>query len=176
MPSVVLTGGRARRVPAKRRRRVGSVKLPRLPKTKRTRPVVAIKSAGTATASERAALQNLAQRLQRGNFAQWRSANTNSSPAVTVAAQNAAVTGSPTTATDLITGTTASATPISGSGIRRRRSSARKRRGLKGGFFPGLIPLLAAAIGAIPGIAGTAVGIASLKEQQRQFNKMYGNK
>lgn len=175
MPSVVLTGGRARRVQAKRRRRVG-VKIPRLPKTKRTRPVVAIKSPGTATASERAALQNLAQRLQRGNFSHWRSANSNTSPAASTAAQVAANSGAPATATDLITGTTASATPISGSGRRRRRATYRKRRGLKGGFFPGLIPLIAAAIGAIPGIAGTAVGIASLKEQQRQFNKLYGNK
>lgn len=182
MPSVVLTGGRARRVPAKRRRRVG-VKIPRLPKSRRTRPVVAIKSPGTATASERAALQNLAQRLQRGNFTHWRSANTNSSPATNTAAQSAATSGQPTTAIDLITGTTASATPISGTGRRRRRTAYRKRRGLKGGFFPALIPLIAAAIGAIPGIAGTAVGIASLKEQQRQFNeqqkqfnRMYGNK
>lgn len=176
MPSVVLTGGRARRVAAKRRRRTG-IKVPRLPKTKRTRPIVAtIKSPGTATASERAALQSLAQRLQRGSFSHWRSATT---PSVSnVAAQAAAASNSPSTATDLITGATASAVPISGTGrsIRRRRRQAsnKKRRGLKGGFLPALIPIIAAAIGAIPGIAGTAVGIASLKEQQRQFNKIHG--
>lgn len=173
MSSVVLTGGRARRVPAKRRRRVGaSVKIPKLPKSKRTRPVVAIRSPGTASASERAALQNIAQRLQRGNFAHWRSAT-----APTAAAQAAAATNAPATAVDVITGTTASAAPISGSGSRRRRRLAgRKRRSMKGGFLPGLIPLIAAAIGAIPGIAGTAVGIANLQEQKRQFNKMYGNR
>ena len=41
--------------------------------------------------------------------------------------------------------------------------------------MPALIPIIAAAIGAIPGIAGTAVGIASLNEQKRQFNQMYNN-
>lgn len=171
MPSVVLTGGRASRVSAKRRRRAGQIKIPKLPKTKRTRPVVAIKSPATASASERAALQNLAQRLQRGNFSHWLPASG------TAAAQAAASTGRTVTATDLSTGSTSTAVPLSGSGRRRRGSSRRvSKKQLKGGFLPALIPIIAAAIGAIPGIAGTAVGIANLQEQKRQFNKMYGNK
>lgn len=187
MPSVVLTGGRARRVAAKRRRRVGTVTLPKLPRSagKRSRPVVAVRSPAAASPAERAALQSLAQRLQRGNFSHWRSANTGA--ATQAAAQAAASSGAPATAVDLTTGTTATATPLTGSGRARKRATASRRKrsktALRGGFFPALIPLIAAAIGAIPGIAGTAVGIASLKEQQRQFNeqqkqfnRMYGNK
>nr|WJJ54613.1 MAG: pX protein [Otus scops adenovirus] len=170
MPSVLLTGGRARR--GSSRRRIRLPKLPRAPRRRRA-PVV-LPTTATASASERAALQNLAQRLQRGNFNSWRSANTSASPAAKEAAQLAAVTGAPATATDLVTGTTARAVPLTGSGRRRKRVGS--KRTLKGGILPALIPIIAAAIGAIPGIAGTAVGIASLKEQQRQFNKMYGNK
>lgn len=183
MPSVVLTGGRARRVAAKRRRRVGTINLPRLPRSssKRSRPVVTVRSPVTASAAERAALQTLAHRLQRGNFSQWRSATT---PVQKAAAELAANTGSAATATDLSTGTTVRATPLSGTGRRVKRTNRKRaKRTMRGGFLPALIPIIAAAIGAIPGIAGTAVGIANLKEQQRQFNeqqkqfnKMYGNK
>lgn len=127
----------------------------------------------TASASERAALQNLAQRLQRGNFTAWRSADP--SVAAAEAAKAAASTGSQAIVRDLTTGTVAEAEPLSGNGLRRRLGVGRRRRTMRGGFLPALIPIIAAAIGAIPGIAGTAVGIASLKEQQRQFNKMYGN-
>ncbi|WPS63617.1 pX [Aviadenovirus phalacrocoracidae] len=167
MPSVVLTGGASRRSKVKRKRRSGStlVTFPKLPRaSKRSRVSVAIRPPPTASASERAALQNIAQRLQRGNFTAWRSA-----------AHTAAATGSPVTATDSATGTTVHAVPIAGSGVRSRRKTPKRsrRKTLRGGILPALIPIIAAAIGAIPGIAGTAVGIAQLKEQQRQFNEMY---
>ncbi|QJC19253.1 pX [Duck adenovirus 4] len=181
MPSILLTGGKASRK---------KVRLPKLRTGRRRRSApVALPSTATATASERAALQSLARRLQRGNFTAWRSADYRTgSPAAAEAVRAAAQTGGPATATDLSTGTTAHAVPMSGTGTRRRARTAarrstsrRSKRQLKGGFLPMLIPLIAAAIGAIPGIAGTAVGIASLKEQQRQFDeqqkqfaKMYG--
>ncbi|APY28352.1 pX core protein precursor [Psittacine aviadenovirus B] len=177
MPStILLSGSGARRRRSTRKRQVQLPKLPRAGRRK-ARPAL-IPTTATATASERAALQSLAQRLQRGSFAAWRSANYGS-PAAQEAARLAAQTGAPATATDLVTGTTVSATPLGGTGSRRRRrkTSTRTRRPrshLRGGFLPALIPIIAAAIGAIPGIAGTAVGIASLKEQQRQFNRLYG--
>lgn len=175
MPPVVLTGGARARTTSKRRRRSSIITLPKLPRSSRRSRPVNIRSPTAATDSERAALQSLAQRLQRGNFSAWRSANA----AQQTAAQTAAATGQVSTATDLLTGTTATATPLSGSGARRvrRKAVARRRRAtpLKGGFLPALIPIIAAAIGAIPGIAGTAVGIANLKEQQRQFDRMYGS-
>ncbi|WEM05568.1 pX-t141aa [Fowl aviadenovirus 4] len=141
MPAVLLTGGRAasKRKFSTKQRRKKAVSVPKIRSRSgkrsgvRKRSSISVPVSGTASASERAALQNLAQRLQRGNYA----------------------------------------VPLTGTG-RRRRTGA--RRSMRGGFFPALIPLIAAAIGAIPGIAGTAVGIASLKEQQRQFNKLYGNK
>lgn len=43
---------------------------------------------------------------------------------------------------------------LGGSGLRRRRAVHRR---LKGGILPALIPIIAAAIGAIPGIASVAV-------------------
>lgn len=166
----MLTGGRARRVSRK-------VRIPKLPKgRKRRAPAPIIPSTATATASERAALQNLAQRLQRGDITAWRNATPSSSTLANEAAKAAAFTGRPSTATDLLTGNTASAVPLTGSGVRRRARKPTKRRQLKGGILPALLPIIAAAIGAIPGIAGTAVGIASLQEQKRQFNKMYGNR
>ncbi|QEJ80773.1 protein X [Southern Psittacara leucophthalmus aviadenovirus] len=173
MPSVLLTGGR-RRAP-----RTKKVRIPKLPKARRRRaqPIL-LPSTATATASERAALQNLAQRLQRGDISAWRSANYAPNGVATEAAKLAAATGRPATATDIVTGATANAVPLSGTGPKRsrRRGSATKRRAMKGGFLPALIPIIAAAIGAIPGIAGTAVGIANLQEQKRQFDKMYGDK
>ncbi|QFX65714.1 pX [Mastadenovirus porcusquartum] len=42
---------------------------------------------------------------------------------------------------------------LKGRGVNRRR----RRRRLRGGFLPALIPIIAAAIGAIPGIASVAV-------------------
>ncbi|BCZ16701.1 core protein precursor pX [Aviadenovirus bubonis] len=174
MPSVLLTGGRSRRASGRRR-----VRLPKLPRpSRRRRAPVVLPTTATATASERAALQSLAQRLQRGSFSHWRSATNSSNSTPTVAreaAHAAAATGSPATATDLMTGATARAVPLTGSGRRRCKRSTRSRT-MKGGFLPALIPIIAAAIGAIPGIAGTAVGIANLQEQKRQFNKMYGKK
>lgn len=189
MAAVLLTGGRSRRrrtsgstrrFPSastrRRRRRVSAVTVPKIrSRTRRRRGAAAALSAassstaGLASASERAALQNLATRLQRGNFTAWRSADP--SVAATEAARAAASTGNTALVEDLSTGITAEATPLTGTGRRRRVS----RRSLKGGFLPALIPIIAAAIGAIPGIAGTAVGIANLQEQKRQFNKMYGN-
>ncbi|QJP03677.1 pX [Aviadenovirus cerasi] len=201
MPAVVLTGGRVvgkRRAASSSSRRRSRVSFSKFrcggsrsrrgassgsSKRSRTSSSVTVPSPATASPSERAALQNLAQRLQRGQFTAWRSANY-PSPAASEAALAAASSGAPATARDLTTGTTATAVPVSGSGgVRRRRrhggsgSRRSRRRGkqLKGGILPALIPIIAAAIGAIPGIAGTAVGIASLKEQQRQFNKMYNN-
>ncbi|AXB73007.1 pX core protein precursor [Psittacine adenovirus 1] len=176
MPStILLSGSGARRRRSTRKRQVQLPKLPRAGRRK-ARPAL-IPTTATATASERAALQSLAQRLQRGSFSAWRSANYGS-PAAQEAARLAAHTGAPATATDLVTGTIANATPLGGTGTRRRRKTStrtrRPRTNLRGGFLPALIPIIAAAIGAIPGIAGTAVGIASLKEQQRQFNRLYG--
>ncbi|WXH80955.1 MAG: pX protein [Psittacine adenovirus 12] len=176
MPSTILLSGSGGR--RRRSSRIRQVRLPKLPRAgkRKARPVT-LPATATATQSERAALQSLAQRLQRGNFSAWRSANY-TSPAAQEAARLAAQTGAPATATDLVTGTTASATPLQGSGRRRpRKSSTRSKRcrnSLSGGFLPALIPIIAAAIGAIPGIAGTAVGIANLKEQQRQFDRLYG--
>ncbi|AGX93339.1 pX [turkey adenovirus 5] len=176
MPSVLLTGGRtARGKKRASRRRVKVPKLPRGARRKRGLSSAVATTVQTATASERAALTNLARRLQRGNYATWRPADY-TSPAVSEAAKAAVSTGSAASAQDLNTGTLARAVPLTGSGTRRRRKPATRRRPLKGGFLPALIPIIAAAIGAIPGIAGTAVGIANLKEQQRQFDKMYGNK
>ena len=193
MPAVVLTGGRSasRRRSSVSRRKLTVPKLRTRRRSRRgassaskrkTSPLVTVPSPATASPSERAALQNLAQRLQRGHYTAWRSANY-PPPAASEAALAAASSGEPATARDLTTGTTAVAVPLSGSGsVRRRRTSVtgsgtrRSRKQLKGGILPALIPIIAAAIGAIPGIAGTAVGIASLKEQQRQFNKMYNQK
>ncbi|ANJ02342.1 X protein [Fowl aviadenovirus D] len=199
MPAVVLTGGRTarpnRRASTASRRRLPASKLRATRRTRRSvngskkkrspNVAVAVPSPTTASAAERAALQNLATRLQRGQFTAWRSANY-PAPAASEAALAAAQSGAPATARDMTTGTTATAVPVSGAGIacstRRRRNGVSggrtRRRGkqLKGGILPALIPIIAAAIGAIPGIAGTAVGIASLKEQQRQFNKMYNQK
>ncbi|ANA50317.1 pX protein [Fowl adenovirus 8b] len=195
MPAVVLTGGRVaagkrrssaaattsrRRMPASKLRstrgRARRGALNGSSKRKGRLPSVAVPSPATASAAERAALANLATRLQRGQFTAWRSANY-PAPAASEAALAAAKSGAPATAKDLTTGTTATAVPVSGSGA-SRRSRTRRRGGkqLKGGILPALIPIIAAAIGAIPGIAGTAVGIASLKEQQRQFDKMYNHK
>lgn len=44
-------------------------------------------------------------------------------------------------------------------GVTGRRSRRGRRRGrrLRGGFLPALVPIIAAAIGAIPGIAGVAI-------------------
>ncbi|AWO77106.1 pX [Tree shrew adenovirus 1] len=54
--------------------------------------------------------------------------------------------------------------PVSTATRRRRRgrlSGGRvSRRRLKGGFLPALIPIIAAAVGAIPGIASVAVQAA----------------
>lgn len=174
MPSVLLTGGRTRSSRSKK------VRIPKLPKSRRRRaPQVVLPTTATATASERAALQNLASRLQRGDVTAWRTANGGPNAVVNEAARMAASTGRPATAVDLNTGTTANAVPLTGSGTRSRRSrthrASTRRKNMKGGFLPALIPIIAAAIGAIPGIAGTAVGIANLQEQKRQFNKMYGN-
>lgn len=190
MAAVLLTGGRSRRrrtsgstskrrfpSSSTRRRRRVSVSVPKIRSRRRRRGVSAASSVlgasssapGLASASERAALQNLATRLQRGNYTAWRSADP--SVAASEAARAAASTGNTALVEDLSTGITAEATPLTGTGRRRRVS----RRSLKGGFLPALIPIIAAAIGAIPGIAGTAVGIANLQEQKRQFNKMYGN-
>ncbi|AIE77220.1 pX [Duck adenovirus 2] len=162
MPSVVLTGGRAKR------RRSSIIKLPRLPKRKRTKYVTVKNPSGSAEA-ERAALQTLAQRFQRGSYGGLKST-------VNEAARTAAAYGTPVSATNVITGHSAHAVPLTGSGLKKIRRSSRKarvskRKRLRGGIFPALIPLIAAAIGAIPGIAGTAVGIANLKEQQRQYNE-----
>ncbi|AZI71481.1 L2 mu:pX:11K [Fowl aviadenovirus A] len=175
MPSVLLTGGRTAK--GKKRASRRRVKVPKLPKGARRKraSVTPVPTVATATASERAALTNLARRLQRGDYAAWRPADY-TSPAVSEAARAAASSGSPATARDLATGTLARAVPMTGTGGRRRKRTATRRRSLKGGFLPALIPIIAAAIGAIPGIAGTAVGIANLKEQQRQFNKIYGDK
>ncbi|ADM53799.1 pX [Turkey adenovirus 1] len=185
MPAVVLTGGRVRRSAGKARSRRRKVRVPKAGRRGRAskRSPVLVPSTSTATPAERAALQNLATRLARGQYASWRPAEY-TSPAVQEAAKAAASSGSSATARDTSTGTTAQAVPLTGGarGLRRRlagcASSSKGRRGrrsLKGGFLPALIPIIAAAIGAIPGIAGTAVGIASLQEQKRQFNKMYGN-
>lgn len=165
---MVLTGGRSK----SKRRRSSTVALPRIPRIRKRPRYVSVKNPSGTAESERAALQSLAQRFQRGNFSNWRSAVTEA------AAKTAAVTGSPASATNLATGQTAHAVPIAGAGInssRRRRARVIRRstrnRSMKGGFLPALIPIIAAAIGAIPGIAGTAVGIANLKEQQRQYNE-----
>nr|WGL40803.1 major core protein [Tawny frogmouth aviadenovirus A] len=185
MPNLVLTGGRARRSASRRtssRRRPAALRLPKLPRGARGRrrraaASVSVPSVATASASEREALRNLAQRLQRGNYAGWRTADTPTA-AASEAARTAAATGQPAVAMDLQTGSVSQAVPLSGSGRRRRTttsSGGRKRKSLRGGFLPALIPIIAAAIGAIPGIAGTAVAVANLKEQQRQFNKMYEN-
>ena len=192
MPAVVLTGGRIsvgkrrsaaaattsrRRMPASKLRstrgRARRGGLNGSSKRKSRSLAVSVPAPATASSAERAALANLATRLQRGQFTAWRSANY-PAPAASEAALAAAKSGAPATARDLTTGTTATAVPVSGSGA-TRRSRTRRRGGkqLKGGILPALIPIIAAAIGAIPGIAGTAVGIASLKEQQRQFDKMY---
>ena len=194
MPAVVLTGGRIS--VGKRRSAAATTSRRRMPASKlrstRSRArrgglngssrrksrslAVSVPAPATASSAERAALANLATRLQRGQFTAWRSANY-PAPAASEAALAAAKSGAPATARDLTTGTTATAVPVSGSGATRR--TRRRRRGgkqLKGGILPALIPIIAAAIGAIPGIAGTAVGIASLKEQQRQFDKMYNHK
>lgn len=168
MPAVVLTGGRS-----KSKRRRSSVSLPRLPRIRKRPKYITVKNPSGNAESERAALQSLAQRFQRGNFTGWRSAVTET------AAKSAAATGSPVSATNLTTGQVAHAVPLLGSGIRRnkrRRVNSNKNKNrrnstLRGGFLPALIPIIAAAIGAIPGIAGTAVGIANLKEQQRQYNE-----
>lgn len=48
---------------------------------------------------------------------------------------------------------------LAGSGLRLRRRRAVHRR-MKGGFLPALIPLIAAAIGAIPGVASVALQAA----------------
>ncbi len=45
---------------------------------------------------------------------------------------------------------------MAGSGLNRRRRRAMRRR-LSGGFLPALIPIIAAAIGTIPGIASVAL-------------------
>lgn len=45
---------------------------------------------------------------------------------------------------------------LSGKGLRTQR----RRRCLRGGFLPALIPLIAAAIGAVPGIASVALQAA----------------
>lgn len=46
-------------------------------------------------------------------------------------------------------------------GLRGRGASGRPcRRTLRGGFLPALIPLIAAAIGAVPGIASVALQAA----------------
>ena len=195
MPAVVLTGGRIsvgkrrsaaaattsrRRMPASKlrstRSRARRGGLNGSSRRKSRSLAVSVPAPATASSAERAALANLATRLQRGQFTAWRSANY-PAPAASEAALAAAKSGAPATARDLTTGTTATAVPVSGSGATRR--TRRRRRGgkqLKGGILPALIPIIAAAIGAIPGIAGTAVGIASLKEQQRQFDKMYNHK
>lgn len=177
MPSVVLTGGRAKR------RRSSVIKLPRLPKRKRTKYVTVQNPTGNAEA-ERAALRTLAQRFQRGSYGGLKTT-------VNEAARAAAAIGAPVTATNVMTGQSAHAVPLSGGAKKRKRTarsrSTKRAKRLRGGFFPALIPLIAAAIGAIPGIAGTAVGIANLKEQQRQYNeqmklqreqmeRLYGNK
>lgn len=182
MPSVLLTGGRTRK-----RKRGSRLKLPRLPRGRTRRPrAIAISSPVTASDAERAALQQLATRLQRGSqWTQWRSANSNTGGTVGLAARAAAQTGQPAVAHNPSTGTTSEATPmeIGGGRVARSRrgkrasaSGTRRSRRLKGGFLPALIPIIAAAISAIPGIAGTAVGIANLQEQKRQFNKVHGNK
>lgn len=196
MPAVVLTGGRIsvgkrrsaaaattsrRRMPASKlrstRSRARRGGLNGSSKRKSRSLAVSVPAPATASSAERAALANLATRLQRGQFTAWRSANY-PAPAASEAALAAAKSGAPATARDLTTGTTATAVPVSGSGATRRSRTRRRRGGkqLKGGILPALIPIIAAAIGAIPGIAGTAVGIASLKEQQRQFDKMYNHK
>ncbi|SMG83447.1 pX [Bottlenose dolphin adenovirus 1] len=43
---------------------------------------------------------------------------------------------------------------------RKRSRKNMRRRALRGGFLPALIPLIAAAIGAVPGIASVAVQAA----------------
>ena len=194
MPAVVLTGGRIsvgkrrsaaattsrRRMPASKLRSTrGRARRGGLngssSKRKSRSLAVSVPAPATASSAERAALANLATRLQRGQFTAWRSANY-PAPAASEAALAAAKSGAPATARDLTTGTTATAVPVSGSGATRRTRRRRGGKQLKGGILPALIPIIAAAIGAIPGIAGTAVGIASLKEQQRQFDKMYNHK
>lgn len=50
---------------------------------------------------------------------------------------------------------------------RRPRRSLRSRRRMRGGFLPFLIPLAAAAIGAIPGIASTIISAEALKREKR---------
>lgn len=42
-------------------------------------------------------------------------------------------------------------------GKRSRRGRRRRGRRIRGGFLPALVPIIAAAIGAIPGIAGVAI-------------------
>lgn len=52
---------------------------------------------------------------------------------------------------------------LNGTGLRRRKRSScckRRRRGMRGGILPALIPIIAAAIGAVPGIASVAVQAA----------------
>ncbi|UYD40944.1 core protein precursor pX [Fowl aviadenovirus 2] len=159
MPAVVLTGGRTaranRRASTASRRRLPASKLRATRRTRRSvngskkkrspNVAVAVPSPTTASAAERAALQNLATRLQRGQFTAWRSANY-PAPAASEAALAAAQSGAPATARDMTTGTTATAVPVSGAGIacstRRRRNGVSggrtRRRGkqLKGEFYP----------------------------------------
>ncbi|AFD10568.1 pX [Simian adenovirus 18] len=49
-------------------------------------------------------------------------------------------------------------TGLAGSGLRRRRRAVHRR--MKGGILPALIPIIAAAIGAIPGVASVALQAA----------------
>ncbi|AKC34849.1 pX [Skunk adenovirus 1] len=52
-------------------------------------------------------------------------------------------------------------TRFTGAGRRRKRTRGmRCGRRMKGGFLPALIPLIAAAIGAVPGIASVALQAA----------------
>ncbi|UKI59082.1 ORF14 protein [Canine mastadenovirus A] len=51
-------------------------------------------------------------------------------------------------------------TKITGAGRRRGRRTRIRCGRIKGGFLPALIPLIAAAIGAVPGIASVALQAA----------------
>ncbi|BBE29311.1 Mu peptide precursor [Bat mastadenovirus] len=51
-------------------------------------------------------------------------------------------------------------TRLSGTGRRPRRTRGMRCGRMKGGFLPALIPLIAAAIGAVPGIASVALQAA----------------
>lgn len=47
---------------------------------------------------------------------------------------------------------------LRGTGLRRSMKGCRRgRRGMRGGFLPALVPIIAAAVGAIPGIASVAL-------------------